>query len=165
MLKTAYLAFGSNIGGGAQTILQAWDALRRVPGVHTAQLSQMYITKPWGYADQPDFTNACGRVETSLSPEALLGVCLGIEAGMGRVRKIRNGPRLIDIDLLLYEGEERDTEELRLPHPGLLQRDFVLRPLLDVSLQGMALGVNVASALERLQAAGETYVQNLGENL
>ena len=112
MLKTAYIAFGSNIGDSIKTICEAWDAFSRVPGVSPQDLSEMYITKPWGYTDQPDFTNACGRVQTSLSPEALLGVCLGIEAAMGRVRKFRNGPRVIDIDLLLYEGETRDTEEL-----------------------------------------------------
>ena len=111
----------------------------------------MYITKPWGYAEQPDFTNACGRVHTSLSPEALLGVCLGIEAGMGRVRKFRNGPRVIDIDLLLYEGETRDTEELRLPHPGVWKRDFVLLPLRDVADEKTLFKEQISAALDRLK--------------
>ena len=151
MLKTAYLAFGSNIGDGEKTVRAAWDALKRVPGVFPQALSEMYITKPWGYTDQPDFTNACGRVQTSLSPEALLGVCLGIEAGMGRVRKIRNGPRVIDIDLLLYEGETRDTEELCLPHPGVWQRDFVLLPLMDVADEKTLFKAEIEAALVRLK--------------
>lgn len=151
MLKTAYLAFGSNIGDGEKTILAAWDALSRVPGVSVQDLSKMYITKPWGYADQPDFTNACGRIQTSLSPEALLGVCLGVEAGMGRVRKFRNGPRVIDIDLLLYEGETRDTEELRLPHPGVWKRDFVLLPLRDVADEKTLFKEEISAALDRLK--------------
>ena len=115
MFKTAYLAFGSNIGDGEKHIKEAYAALSLVPGTEPEALSAMYITKPWGYADQPDFTIAAARIRTSLSPEALLGVCLGIEAGMGRVRAFKNGPRVIDIDLLLYEGETRDTAELRLP--------------------------------------------------
>ena len=151
MLKTAYLAFGSNIGDGEKTILAAWDALSRVPGVSVQDLSKMYITKPWGYADQPDFTNACGRIQTSLSPEALLGVCLGVEAGMGRVRKFRNGPRVIVIDLLLYEGETRDTEELCLPHPGVWKRDFVLLPLMDVADKKTLFKEEISAALDRMK--------------
>ena len=151
MLKTAFLAFGSNIGNGEETILAAWDALRRVPGVLPDALSDMYITKPWGYADQPDFTNACGRVKTSLSPEALLGVCLGIEAGMGRVRRFKNGPRVIDIDLLIYEGETRNTQELRLPHPGVWERSFVLKPLADVADNKIVLLSDIESALQKTE--------------
>ena len=152
MSKTAYLAFGSNIGNGEARIREAYKALGRVPGVFPVKLSGMYITKPWGYADQPDFTNACCEIRTDLSPEALLGVCLGIEAGMGRVRRFKNGPRVIDIDLLMYEGERRDTEELRLPHPGMLERTFVLLPLNDLTSDGTIFGVDIAGALRRLEA-------------
>ena len=150
MPETAFIAFGSNMGNGEENIRAAWDALALVPGVETEALSRMYVTKPWGYTEQADFTNACGRVRTSLSPEALLGVCLGIEAGMGRVRLFRNGPRIVDLDLLLYDGETRRTAELTLPHPGLLLRDFVLRPLLDVAPDGFALGLDVSAALADL---------------
>ncbi len=152
MDKTAYIAFGSNLGDSREIIKKAYAALDLVPGVRTQALSPLYVTKPWGYADQPDFINACCRVETSLSPEALLGVCLGIEAAYGRVREIKNGPRVLDMDLLLYEGEERDTPELRLPHPELRERDFVLEPLSDVSVEGYACGLDVPAALKRLIA-------------
>ena len=151
MLKKAYLAFGSNIGNGEAHVREAWAALSLVPGVWPKQLSGMYITAPWGYTDQPEFTNACGLVETALSPEALLGVCLGIEAGMGRIRQIRNGPRVIDIDLLLYEGETRNTRELILPHPRMLERAFVLEPLSELAENGRVLGLDVAGALEELK--------------
>lgn len=151
MVKRAYLAFGSNIGNGEAHIREAWQALSLVPGVVPKQLSNMYITTPWGYADQPDFTNACGEVETTLSPEALLGVCLGVEAGMGRVRQIKNGPRVIDIDLLLYEGETRNTHELILPHPRMCERTFVLEPLMDLADNGTVLGLDVKGALEALR--------------
>ena len=151
MLKTAYLAFGSNIGSGEAHVREAWQALSLVPGVWPKRLSNMYITAPWGYADQPDFTNACGEIKTVLSPEALLGVCLGIEAGMGRVRKIKNGPRVIDIDLLLYEGETRDTPELILPHPRMAERAFVVEPLSELAADGRVLDFDVSAALAALR--------------
>ena len=156
MVKRAYLAFGSNIGNGEAHIREAWQALSLVPGVVPKRLSNMYVTAPWGYADQPDFTNACGEVETTLSPEALLGVCLGVAAGMGRVRQIKNGPRVIDIDLLLYEGEERNTHELILPHPRMWERTFVLEPLMDLCEQGRLLSFDVAAALTVLKAGDDT---------
>ena len=151
MRKTAYLAFGSNIGNSEENVREAWASLSLVPGIFPAALSDLYRTKPWGYTAQPDFINACCRVETTLSPEALLGVCLGIEAAMGRVRQFKNGPRVIDIDLLLYEGEKRDTAELRLPHPGIREREFVLEPLLDVCENGFACGLNVPETLRLLR--------------
>ena len=150
-MKKAYLAFGSNIGNGEAHVREAWQALSLVPGVKPKRLSNMYITAPWGYADQPDFTNACGMVETALSPEALLGVCLGIEAGMGRVRRFKNGPRVIDIDLLLYEGETRNTRELVLPHPRMLERTFVLEPLSELAENGYVLDLDVDAALAKLR--------------
>ena len=153
MRKTAYLAFGANLGNAEKTIRTAWDALSRVPGVFPERLSEMYITKPWGYADQPDFTNACGRISVSLSPEALLGVCLGLEAGLGRVRSIKNGPRIIDIDLLLYADETRDTPELCLPHPRMWERAFGLEPLLDVCETAPALTEKARKTLNRIRNA------------
>ncbi|MBR3768027.1 MAG: 2-amino-4-hydroxy-6-hydroxymethyldihydropteridine diphosphokinase [Clostridia bacterium] len=133
MGKTAYIALGSNMGDSKKNIEDAVKALDSVPGVSVKKLSGIYKTKPWGYEEQSDFLNACVRLEVSISPEVLLGVCLGTEAGMGRIRKIKNGPRIIDIDVLLYEGEERNTEELILPHPRMYERDFVLVPLTDIA--------------------------------
>lgn len=149
-MRKAYLAFGSNIGDPKKNVRDAYAALALVPGIVTVKLSRLYITKPWGYAEQPDFTNACCEIKTSLSPEALLGVCLGIEAAMGRIRSIKNGPRVIDIDLLLYEGEERATKELILPHPRMLERTFVLEPLSDIAENGIVLGLDVDKSLEKL---------------
>ena len=150
MGEKAYIALGSNMGDAAVNLNGAIAALGLVPGVTVTKVSDYYITKPWGYADQPDFTNACCEVETTLSPEALLGVCLGIEAGMGRVRVIKNGPRVIDLDLLLYGEEVRHTEELTLPHPRMRDREFVLRPLLDLAENGFVGSFDVAAALALL---------------
>lgn len=149
--KRAYLALGSNIGDGEKNIRNAYAALEKVPGVKITKRSNFYVTAPWGYTEQADFTNACCEIETSLTPETLLGACLGIEAGMNRVREFKNGPRIIDIDLILFEGESRNTDELKLPHPFFAERAFVLRPLLDVSDDGIVLGVDVRSKLKSLE--------------
>ena len=144
----------ANLRAVVRTVRMGKDSdflrLALVPGGETEALSRMYVTKPWGYLDQPDFVNACGLVETDLSPEALLGVCLGLEAGMGRVRTIKNGPRIIDIDLLLYEEEARDTRELVLPHPRMWERTFVLEPLAEIT-EGTPLGQKVKKALSSLR--------------
>ena len=133
MIKTAYLAFGSNIGDSRKAILDAIDALSLVPGITVDKVSDIIETKPWGYDDQNNFSNACARLSVTISPQALLGVCLGIEAAMGRHRIIKNGPRIIDIDVILYIGESCNTEELKLPHPRMWERDFVLVPLYQVA--------------------------------
>ena len=151
MAEKAYIALGSNLGDGDANLKEAIRALDLVPGVTVTKVSEFYFTEPWGYADQPDFTNACCEVETTLSPEALLGVCLGIEAGMGRVRQIKNGPRVIDLDLLLYGKETRNTEELILPHPRMGEREFVLLPLNDLAENGMIGPLNVAEALRKIR--------------
>ena len=134
MAETAYVAFGSNMGDAADNIRTAAQALDSVPGIKVEQVSGIYETKPWGYDNQNNFCNACARLSVDISPETLLGVCLGIEAGMGRVRSITNGPRVIDIDVIIYKGQERNTRELILPHPRMDERDFVLVPLYDVAL-------------------------------
>lgn len=133
MGKTAYVALGSNMGDARENINRAVAALDSVPGIRVEKVSSMYETKPWGYESQNNFINACVRLDTDISPEALLGVCLGIEAGIGRVRNIKNGPRVIDIDVLIYKGQQRNTKELMLPHPRMDERDFVLVPLSDVA--------------------------------
>ena len=151
MAEKAYIALGSNLGDPDANLNEAIRALDLVPGVKVTKVSGYYVTEPWGYADQPDFTNACCEVETTLSPEALLGVCLGVEAGMGRVRQIKNGPRVIDLDLLLYGEEERHTQELTLPHPRMWEREFVLFPLRELSENGQIGRYPIGELLEELQ--------------
>jgi len=129
---TVYLAFGSNIGDGEKNIREAYKAISLLPGTEIIKTSRFYITEPWGYTDQPDFTNSAALIETELSPNALMGACLGIEASLGRKRGIKNGPRIIDIDMLSYDDLEMNTAELILPHPGMHTRDFVLKPLEDL---------------------------------
>lgn len=139
-MKKAVLGLGSNLGQKMSNLYRAVEALQRVPGTNIVKLSNVYKTYPVGYIEQPVFLNDAVLIETELSPRALLGVCLGIEAAMGRVREFKNGPRCIDIDLLYYEGEKSDDPELILPHPRINERNFVVTTLKDLFPDLNALG-------------------------
>ncbi len=128
----AVIGIGTNMGDRYENIKNAIQALGLVPGVTVIRESSVYETEPWGYTDQPGFYNNVIEVESEKSPEALLGICLGIEAGMGRVRQFTYGPRIIDLDLLFCENHTSDTVELALPHPLIGERDFVLVPLKEL---------------------------------
>ncbi len=131
-MRKALIGIGSNIGDRKAHIETAIEALNHIPSVKVLRVSSLYETSPWGYVNQDNFYNGVIEVETSLSANGLLGVCLGIEAGVGRIREIKNGPRILDLDLLLYEGTESTTAELTLPHPRMFERDFVLIPLKEL---------------------------------
>ena len=125
----AILGIGTNIGERKKNIALAVEALSKLPGTSVEKLSPMYETKPWGYTEQNNFINVCVMLETDLSPNALLGACLGIESAMGRLRPFKNSPRIIDIDMLLYEDVKINTKELTIPHPFIRERPFVLVPI------------------------------------
>ncbi|MBN2577025.1 MAG: 2-amino-4-hydroxy-6-hydroxymethyldihydropteridine diphosphokinase [Deltaproteobacteria bacterium] len=133
----AYLGLGSNLGDRQAEITAAVSALARAGRV--AATSALYETDPEGGARQPCYVNAAVRLETSLSARALLKACLDIERARGRVRSSGacKGPRLIDIDVLLYGAEVIAEPGLRVPHPLLLMRPFVRIPLADVALPGL----------------------------
>ena len=131
----AYISLGSNIGDRQKHLQDAVDALALVPGINVTAASKIYETLPVGYTEQGNFFNAAVEVETDIGPEALLGVCLGIEAGLGRHRIIKDGPRTIDMDLLLYGDETRNTDYLIIPHPRMAEREFVLKPLSDINAE------------------------------
>jgi 2-amino-4-hydroxy-6-hydroxymethyldihydropteridine diphosphokinase len=132
MMNKAVIGIGTNIGDRLENIKNSLDSLEKLPDTTIVKSSRIYETKPWGYLDQQNFYNCCILVETSLSPSALLGALLGIEAALGRIREFKNGPRIIDLDLLLYEDEIINTEELTVPHPRIKERAFVLYPLRDL---------------------------------
>lgn len=132
-MKKAYLSIGTNMGDRLRNLQDAVDALRLLPRTRVGGVSGVYETAPWGYTEQADFYNICVELETELSPNALLGACLGIEAALGRVRTFKNAPRLIDIDIILYEGAVINTEELTIPHKEMRNRAFVLKPLSELT--------------------------------
>ncbi len=131
-MSKAYLGIGTNIGDREENLKNALISLNLLPMTEVTAVSKVYETEPVGFADQDDFLNIAVEIETELTAQNILGACLGIEAGLGRIRNIKNGPRVIDIDLLLYENEKYDTPSLVLPHPRMFEREFVLRPLLDI---------------------------------
>lgn len=131
-MKKAYIGIGTNIGDRLNNIKCAVEALSHLPETQITKVSDIYETEPWGYTQQDNFLNACVEVETNLSPKTLLGACLGTEAAFGRERPFKNSPRILDMDLLLYEGVVMSENELTLPHPRIGERAFVLIPLRDV---------------------------------
>lgn len=131
-MRKALVGIGSNIGDKKAHIDAAIDAFNHIPSVKVLRVSSIYETVPWGYVNQENFYNAVFEVETNLTANTLLGVCLGIEASIGRIRSIKNGPRVLDLDLLIFEGQESMSAELTLPHPRMFERDFVLVPLKDL---------------------------------
>lgn len=126
------LGLGTNMGDKLDNLKTAIDSLNLVPNINVIKESCIYDTSPWGYKEQDNFYNMVCEIETTLTPNAILGVCLGIESAMGRIRTIKNGPRVIDIDVLLCEGFTSNTDELNVPHPFIGERDFVLAPMSDI---------------------------------
>lgn len=132
-MHSAYVALGANLDDPVARIKAALLALDGVPGVSLVQASSCYRTAPVGLAGQPDFINAVARVQTSLAPVDLLQALLGIEQHFGRVRLEKNGPRTLDLDLLLYEDQVLHLPQLSLPHPRMHLRAFVLVPLAEIA--------------------------------
>ena len=131
-MSFAYIALGSNLGDKEKNLRRALLLLTQ-QGVEVVRVSSFLSTEPYGVTDQPQFLNAVACVRTSLAPLALLDVLLATELAMGRVRLRHWGERNIDLDLLLYEDVVLDTKRLRLPHPDMQNRDFVLLPLAEIA--------------------------------
>jgi 2-amino-4-hydroxy-6-hydroxymethyldihydropteridine diphosphokinase len=129
----AYLSIGSNLGGRVENCLIAVAKLARAREVKVLTVSGVYETEPWGKTDQPDFINVAVELETDLAPRALLDVCTRIEAGMGRAPAEHWGPRVIDLDVLLYGDLVIRDADLVLPHPRMHERRFVLEPLAEIA--------------------------------
>lgn len=146
-MSRAVLGLGTNLGDRAENLRAALDALSRLPGTRVEASSSVWQTAPFDVPDQQqDYWNICVSVETMLSPRALLGACLGVEAALGRVRRTYHGARVIDIDLLLYDGAAERGKELTVPHPGILERAFVLFPLTELFPEKTACGLDFRDA-------------------
>jgi len=161
-MARVYLGLGSNLGDRAANL---HEAIRRLSDrVTIQQVSSLYETEPWGLADQPKFLNAACGGETSLSPHELLEFTQSIERDMGRVPTTRWGPRLIDIDILLYGDTLLDTPDLTIPHPRLTERAFVLVPLAEIAAEVIHPG-NGLSMRDLLARCGDTHTVRLFERL
>jgi len=128
----AAIALGSNLDDPEAQVRRGFDEIASVERTRLLARSRLYRTAPVGYADQPDFVNACALVETSLPPRALLDALLAIEQRHGRVREMRNGPRTLDLDIIVYGDRVIDEPGLIIPHPRAHERAFVMQPLLEV---------------------------------
>lgn len=158
-MSEAVIAIGTNMGNRIENINFAVRSIARLPEVKIIKASGVYETAPVGYTEQPSFYNAALLVEAACSPFVLLGECLGIEAAMGRTREIKNGPRVLDLDLLLYEGFRHESFELTVPHPRILERAFVMVPLLDLYPSGRAPGLFFGPHLRDVGTAGVTKTE------
>jgi 2-amino-4-hydroxy-6-hydroxymethyldihydropteridine diphosphokinase len=128
----AVIALGSNLDDPEAHVTRGFADLALLPQTWVTARSSLRRTAPVGYADQPDFVNACALVETRLAPRELLEGLLDIERRHGRVRDIPNGPRTLDLDIVLYGGATVEEPGLRVPHPRAHERRFVLEPLVEI---------------------------------
>jgi 2-amino-4-hydroxy-6-hydroxymethyldihydropteridine diphosphokinase len=153
-LTVAVLGLGGNIGDSRKILVAALDLLARHPGIGVEAVSALYQTPPWGKTDQPPFLNAAARIETSLTPRALLDAVLSVERQLGRERSERWGPRTVDIDILIFGNSAIDESGLHVPHPHLTERAFALAPLVDVMPQAELSGRPAADWLKDADRAG-----------
>ncbi|HEY6803399.1 MAG TPA: 2-amino-4-hydroxy-6-hydroxymethyldihydropteridine diphosphokinase [Pyrinomonadaceae bacterium] len=161
MLQNAYVSLGSNLGDRAGYLLLAVRGMLDA-GIDVIRLSRIYETQPVEYTDQPTFLNMVAELRGSTlpPPEQLLARMLRIEYALGRVREVRMGPRTIDLDLLIYKDELRDTEYLQLPHPRMAQRRFVLVPMHELvpTLKHPATHQTIADLLKNTVDKSEVVV-------
>ncbi|MBS4201509.1 2-amino-4-hydroxy-6-hydroxymethyldihydropteridine diphosphokinase [Bacillus sp. FJAT-49732] len=132
MKNIVYLSLGSNIGKREEFLKLAIQKLSEDKHIHIEACSSIYETDPVGFTDQDNFLNMAAKISTSYTPLQLLERCMKIEHELGRIREFRWGPRVIDLDILLYNKENIEMETLQVPHPRMTERAFVLIPLLEI---------------------------------
>lgn len=158
----AYIGLGANLGDPVAQMERALNALSALPTVRRLRRSSYYRTKPWGPVKQDDFINAVAAIDTLLSPVQLMTQLLKIERGLGRIRGERFGPRLIDLDLLLFGALTLNSPHLAVPHPRLSERAFVLVPLMELDESIVIPDAGLArDALARLPEAARADVIRL----
>ena len=134
-MQTVYIGIGSNLGNRKENIDRAVSALKRKVGIQVVKVSSVYETDPVGGPEQGRYLNGAIEIKTDLEPYYLLRVLNDIEDGLGRIRFEKNGPRTIDLDLLIYGDKQIETDKLTVPHPRMKGREFVLRGLNEIAPQ------------------------------
>jgi len=155
----AYIGLGSNLQDPHGQLRRAFADLEGLPDTHVVAKSSLYRSAPIGLLDQPDFVNAVAKISTALKPQELLKLLLHIEHQHGRERSVRNAPRTLDLDVLLYDEVQLHEHGLTIPHPQMHLRAFVLQPLLEVSPDVSVPGVGQAQGL--LQACEDQVLEKL----
>jgi 2-amino-4-hydroxy-6-hydroxymethyldihydropteridine diphosphokinase len=160
MSHNVFIALGSNLGDRLGNLQAAIG--RMPPRLRLLAQSPVYETTPWGFADQPDFLNQVVQAQTELTPKKLLAYLKSIELKLGRAPTFRYGPRLIDMDILLYDDLVLHTPHLTIPHPRLAERTFVLYPLADLApdLRHPVSGQTVRQMLGSLDSKGVRLYQS-----
>ncbi len=156
MNATAYIGLGSNLGDPPAQLRRALASLERLPEIEGLRVSSFYRTPPMGPPGQPDYVNAVAECRTGLDPEALLDALQAIERAQGRVRTgVRWGPRTLDLDLLALDALRIETPRLRLPHPGIPERAFVLVPWAELAPDWVLPGLGrIRDLLSRVDVSG-----------
>jgi 2-amino-4-hydroxy-6-hydroxymethyldihydropteridine diphosphokinase len=164
---TAIVGIGGNLGDREENLKNAVTSLDRLINSRVERKSDIFETEPVGYKNQPDFLNMTVEVQTDLSPRTFLGACLGIESALFRKRNFKNGPRLIDIDLLLFAKKKEDEDEyelifsddpeLYLPHPRMFERGFVLKPLENMISSDKIFGIDFSKKLQNIEPGTVRY--------
>lgn len=159
---TAYVGLGSNLSDPAERVRGALNDLAGLPRTRLRAASRLYRTPPWGVEDQPEFINAVAALETGLAPAELLASLQSLERKAGRERRGEKwGPRVLDLDILLFGDTVREDSRLTLPHPRMHQRAFVLVPLLELEPNIEIPGRGpAADALRKLDVSGVRLLEN-----
>jgi 2-amino-4-hydroxy-6-hydroxymethyldihydropteridine diphosphokinase len=158
----AWIGLGGNLGDAVATLHAALQDLDNLPQTRLVRASKLYRTPAWGVVEQPDFINAVALLDTRLPPRDLLDALLGIERAFGRERhdSERWGPRVLDLDLLLYDSAVIDEPGLRVPHPHLHERAFALLPLVEITPDAFIPGI--ARAADALRALDSSAIEDVG---
>ena len=128
-----FIGIGSNLNNPNAQIISASNKIKRVQHINFLQISSMYSSPPYGFKEQPNFVNAVIKIQSSLNPFDLLKILNLIEKDQKRVRNFKNGPRTIDLDILLFGNITMNTDRLKIPHPEISNRPFVTKPLCEIS--------------------------------
>lgn len=151
-MTVAYVGIGSNLQDPRAQVLNAFSELERLPHTRVVKKSSLYRSAPIGHTDQPDFINAVAQLETGLPAERLLAELQELEARHGRARSFPNAPRTLDLDVLLFGDLTLDSPTLKIPHPRMHGRAFVLKPLLEIAPElGFDLAACADQKIERIE--------------
>ena len=151
-MTIAYVGIGSNLDEPRRQVLEALTELDRLPHTRVVKKSSLYRSAPMGHTDQPDFINAVARLETGLPAERLLAELQELEARHGRKRSFPNAPRTLDLDVLLFGDLTLDSPTLKIPHPRMHERAFVLKPLLEIAPElALDLAASASQRIERIE--------------
>ena len=159
-MSSCYIGLGSNIEGPRDQVIQAISELAELPSSTLLKTSSLYQSAPLGPQDQPDFINAVAELETSLSVQKLLSYLQEIESNHHRSREIHWGPRTLDLDILLYDAIEIDNADLKIPHPEIRNRNFVLIPLYEIAAELTIVGMGkLAELVRQIDQSGLDKIQ------